>query len=287
MSAMSGGKRAAACLVLLGCSGWLAGALTTGAAPAEAPANSDAAPAGPARPAAPLPGKWKLVWHDEFDGDALDQVWHTAQYWDKDHTVVRDELQAYDATGVSLGGGMLRLTARAEAKYDRNYVSGLVQTGGVRDDPRRPTFSFTHGCLEVRAKLPSGKGLWPAVWLMPASYDDANGEVDVLEVIGSEPRVANFSLHRNGGKSTKTWTGPDFSRDFHTFAVDWRPDHVTWYVDGVERARMSDAALICPEAMYPILNLAVGGDWPGAPDAATKFPATMSVDYVRVWQQAP
>jgi beta-glucanase (GH16 family) len=284
---MSGGKRAAACFVLVGCTGWLAAAVTTRAAPGKTTGGAAAAPADPARPSAPLPGKWKLVWHDEFDGDAPGRVWHTAQYWDKDHTLVRDELQAYDATAVSVAGGMLHLTARAEAKYGRNYVSGLVQAGGVREDPGRPTFSFTFGCLEVRAKLPAGKGLWPAVWMMPASYDDRNGELDVLEVIGSRPRVAHFSLHRNGGKNTKTWTGPDFSQGFHTFAVDWRADRVTWYVDGAERARMTDKALICPEAMYPILNLAVGGDWPGAPDAATKFPATMDVDYVRVWQPAP
>ena len=69
--------------------------------------------------------------------------------------------------------------------------------------------------------------------------------------------------------------------------MDWQPDQVSWYVDGVERARSRDPSLICPEAMYPVLNLAIGGDWPGPPDASTVFPATMDVDYVRVWQRAP
>jgi beta-glucanase (GH16 family) len=232
-------------------------------------------------------GNWKLVWRDEFEGATLGPVWHCAQYWDKDHTVVGGgELQAYDATGVSIADGMLRLTARAEAKYGVNYVSGLVQAGGHREDPGRAKFAFQFGYLEVRAKLPSGRGLWPAVWMMPASYNDRNGELDVLEVIGSEPTVANFSLHRNGRKNTDTWKGPDFSRDFHTFGVHWQADQVSWYVDGVRRGRMADPALVCPEPMYPILNLAVGGDWPGAPDATTKFPATLTVDYVRVWQPA-
>ena len=235
----------------------------------------------------PVEGDWNLIFRDEFAGSALDPVWHTAQYWDNDYTVVgHGELQVYDETAVSVSDGMLHLTAREEAKHGMPYVSGLVQTGGndwVSDEPR---FSFTHGYMEVRAKLPSGQGLWPAIWMMPASYNDGNGELDVLEVIGSEPNVANFNLHRNGLNDGEDWVGPDFSEGFHTFGVDWQPDHVSWYVDGVERARMTDPALICPEAMYPILNVAVGGDWPGAPDATTAFPATMDVDYVRVWQRA-
>jgi beta-glucanase (GH16 family) len=181
---------------------------------------------------------------------------------------------------------MLHLTAREETKHGMPYVSGLVQTGGNDWVSGEPRFSFTYGYMEVRAKLPSGQGLWPAIWMMPASYNDANGELDVLEVIGSEPNVANFNLHRNGLNDGEDWIGPDFSEGFHTFGVDWQPDHVSWYIDGVERARMTDPALICPEAMYPILNVAVGGDWPGAPDATTTFPATMDVDYVRVWQRA-
>ena len=278
-----------ACLFMLGTATYLAGLTTIQTRPiaAAAPEAAPNASKRPAQPRPPVAGRWNLIWRDEFDAAALDPVWHPAQYWDKDHTVVGGgELQAYDRTGASVADGMLRLTARREAKYGVEYVSGLVQTGGHNEDPRRPKFSFKFGYLEVRAKLPSGKGLWPAVWMMPASYNDRNGELDVLEVIGSEPNVANFSLHRNGKKNTDTWTGPDFSRDFHTFGVHWRPDAVTWYVDGVERGRMADPGLVCPEAMYPILNLAVGGDWPGAPDASTKFPQTFHIDYVRVWQQA-
>src|SRR6185503_13354352 len=94
-------------------------------------------------PLPPMPGNWNLVWRDEFVGAALDPVWHHAQYWDKDHTVVGDgELQAYDRTAVSVGDGMLHLTAREERKHGVNYVSGLVQTGGHNEDPRRRKFSF-------------------------------------------------------------------------------------------------------------------------------------------------
>lgn len=227
-----------------------------------------------------------MIFRDEFDGGSLDPVWRTAQYWDGDHTVVgQGELQVYDATGVWVADGMLRLTARRENKHGMSYVSGLVQTGGDDDVSGEPRFNFRFGYMEVRAKLPAGQGLWPAVWMMPASYNDANGEIDVLEMIGSEPTNANFALHRNGRREVEDWLGPNLTRTFHTIGVDWQPTYVAWYVDGVERARVTDPALICPEAMYPILNVAVGGDWAGAPDDSTPFPATMEVDYVRVWQK--
>ena len=240
-------------------------------------------PANPAPP--PLAGDWRMIFRDEFAEDTLDPVWRTAQYWDHDHTVVgQGELQVYDATGVSVAGGMLRLTARREEKHGMPYVSGLVQTGGRSGVSGEPRFNFQYGYMEVRAKLPAGQGLWPAIWMMPASHDDDNGELDVLEMVGSDPTTANFALHRNGLDEVEDWAGANLTRTFHTFGVDWQPTHVVWYVDGVERARVTDPALICPEAMYPILNVAVGGDWAGAPDESTPFPATMEVDYVRVWQ---
>jgi beta-glucanase (GH16 family) len=159
-------------------------------------------------------------------------------------------------------------------------------TGGEKFAPASPRFSFLYGYLEVRARVPAGRGLWPAVWLMPASYDDDNGELDVVEVIGDRPSRAQFALHRRGRDLVRGWEGPDLSRDFHTYGVDWQADHVIWYVDGVERARTTDRSLICPEAMYPILNLAVGGPLAGPPDRSTRFPATFDVDYLRVWQQS-
>jgi beta-glucanase (GH16 family) len=243
-------------------------------------------PSAPDEPAPPVAGAWRSVFRDEFDDAALDPVWHTAQWWDRTVTVVGDgELQAYAPSGVSVGAGMLHLTARKDSRYGAPYVSGMVMTGGNDSDSNEPRFNFLYGYMEVRAKLPPGQGMWPAIWMMPASYDDGNGEMDVLEVVGSTPREANFSLHRRGRGDTDDWVGPDFSQGFHTFGVDWQADHVAWYVDGVERARMTDRGLICPEAMYPIINLAIGGDWGGPPNASTVFPATMDVDYVRIWQR--
>jgi hypothetical protein len=243
--------------------------------------------ADPGVPAPPLAGTWRLVFRDDFTATALDPVWRTAQYWDHDVTVVGEgELEAYDATGASVSDGLLHLAARPDDRHGVPYTSGLVMTGGERAAPASPRFSFLYGYLEVRARIPAGKGLWPAVWMMPASFNDDAGEIDVVEVFGHEPTRAQFALHREHRDDVDDWTGPDLSADFHTYGVDWQPDHVDWYVDGAPRARMADPALICREAMYMILNLAVGGA-AGAPDATTAFPATMDVDYVRVWQGAP
>jgi beta-glucanase (GH16 family) len=236
---------------------------------------------------ADLPGDWKLVFRDEFSGDLPDPVWRTTQYWEHEVTVVGDgELQAYAPSGVSVGGGMLRLTARRDDTYGVPYTSGLVMSGGERAPPASPRFNFLYGYIEVRAKVPSGAGLWPAVWMMPASYRDDMGELDVVEIRGDEPARAQFTAHRRGRQDSHVWDGYDLSQDFHTYGMEWRSDYVAWFVDGVERARTDAPNLIAHEPMYPLLNLAVGGDYAGPPDATTPFPATLEVDYVRVWQSA-
>jgi len=239
-------------------------------------------PGGP-----PLGGKWNSVFDDEFDGDRLDPIWRTAQYWDHAYTFVGgDEWQAYDSTGVDVSDGALHLTAREESKYGANFVSGLVQTGGELNTPEQPTFSFAFGYIEVRAKFPPGQGLWPSIWMLPASHNDANGELDVVEFLGGDTSRAYFTTHRHGSFVNKSFSGPDFTTGYHTFGLDWAPDHVTWYVDGVPRVTNTDPKLICQEAMFPIMNVSVGGAWGGYPDANTQFPATMDVDYLRVWQRA-
>lgn len=243
--------------------------------------------AGVAAAPPPVAGDWRLIFRDEFSGAALDPVWRTAQYWDHEVTVVgKDELQAYDATGVSVGGGLLRLTARRDDTHGVPYTSGLVMTGGERSLPASPRFNFRFGFVEVRAKLPAGVGLWPAVWMMPANYHDDLGELDVVEVFTEDPTEALFATHRGRRQDVHDWEGPDLSQDFHTYAMEWRPNHVAWFVDGVERARTSSRSLVVQEAMYLILNLAVGGRFQDPPNDTTVFPATMEVDYVRVWQEA-
>jgi hypothetical protein len=111
-----------------------------------------------------------------------------------------------------------------------------------------------------------------------------------MEILGQNPKVQNMTYHyvRPDGTLTSvgsTWTGPDFSAGWHTFGVDWQPDAMVWYVDGVPRARLTDAAAITSKASYLVLNLAVGGNWAGSPDRSTAIPADYLVDYVRVWDR--
>jgi beta-glucanase (GH16 family) len=235
----------------------------------------------------PIAGNWQTIFDDEFNGTTLNPVWHTAQYWDNSATVVGNgELEAYDASGVSVSGGQLHLTARADNQYGVPYVSGLVMTGGEQSNPALPTFSFQYGYMEVSAKIPKGQGLWPAIWMVPASYQDQNGEIDVMEVLGGNTNQPYFTVHRFGQLKQHTLIGADLSAGFHTYAVDWEPNQITWYLDGVAVATCTDQSLIPDVPMYPIMNLAVGGDWGGPPSSTTAFPATMDIDYIRVWQSA-
>jgi beta-glucanase (GH16 family) len=250
-------------------------------AAATAPTSSSS----DATPTPPIAGNWQMIFDDEFDGTTLNPVWHTAQYWDHSVTVVgKGELEAYDASGVSVSGGQLQLTARADDQYGVPYVSGLVMTGGDQSNPAQPTFNFQYGYLEVSAKIPKGQGLWPAIWMMPASYQDQDGEIDVMEVLGGNTTQPYFTVHRFGQMEQHTLIGADLSAGFHTYGVDWEPNKITWYLDGVAVATCTNPSLIPQVPMYPIMNLAVGGDWGGPPSSTTQFPATMDIDYIRVWQ---
>ncbi len=105
-----------------------------------------------------------------------------------------------------------------------------------------------------------------------------------MEILGNQPTAYHMNFHYVGGDAGYTWNGPDFSAGWHVLGLDWEPNAIVWYVDGVERWRYTDTAHIPNEAEYLLLNLAVGGDWPGPPNGSTPFPSYFDVDYVRVWQ---
>ena len=247
-----------------------------------------------------------LLFADEFDGASLDgNKWSTCYWWsapDNGCTIGSNaELEWYQPSGALVSDGTLKLRAERRTvvaqpsgkTYD--YTSGMVTTGGI-EHVRAPQFAFTYGYAEARVKVPAGRGLWPAFWLLPKdglpnSSPDSRPEIDVVEIIGDKPAEANFNFHyRTASGATgdrgSEWVGPDFSAGWHTFAIDWHPGAIVWYVDGVERWRFADAANVPAEPMYLLLNLAVGGTWPGSPDASTAFPADYQVDYVRVWDSA-
>lgn len=226
---------------------------------------------------------WELTLHDEFDGAALDAAKWSDHYW-HGRTHANRELEYYASDTVEVKDGLLRLTAREVPPERRKETAGLPYASGMIEGSGK--FAQQYGWFEMRAKLPAGKGYWPAFWLLPATRKWPP-EIDILEVLGHEPDVAYFTTHwrregRQLGSDGHKGKGPDLSADFHTFAVDWEPGLVVWYVDGVERARTNKG--VPDEPMYVIVNLAIGGDWPGNPDATTKFPQTMLVDYVRVYR---
>ncbi len=155
------------------------------------------------------------------------------------------------------------------------YTSGLITT--------QPSFQQTYGYFEIRAALPRGKGLWPAFWLLPADLSWPP-EIDVLESIG-DPTTAYVTAHSKHGKAKGIETKLK-GEGFHTFAVAWDAKDLVWYVDGAEIGRQPTP----PDAnkpMYMLANMAMGGDWAGAPDDTTKFPATYAIDYIRAYRFAP
>jgi beta-glucanase (GH16 family) len=223
---------------------------------------------------------WTLTFDDEFDGNGVDTTkWNKL---DGNSPIINNEIQAYiDRGTILVSGGALRLIARHEQGVQQGktqqYVSGEITT--------RRKFSQAYGYFEARCKMPKGKGLWPAYWLLPAG-GGWPPEIDILEWLGKSPNKIYFTNHwkdRGHKSNSKEIQGPDFSADYHTFAVDWEPDAIVWYLDGVEKHRSMQG--VPKEPFYIILNLALGGAWGGPPDKDTRFPASFDVDYVRVYQK--
>jgi beta-glucanase (GH16 family) len=241
--------------------------------------------------------QYQLVWHDEFDGIALDPTKWEVQLGNGCPNLCgwgNNELQSYRAENATVSGGVLRLTARRENSGGSAYTSARVRSK-LRGD-------WLYGRFEARAKVPTGRGLWPAFWLLPTDerYGGwaSSGEIDVLEILGHQPAKVYGTLHYGGtwpantsGGSNYTLPAGTFADDFHVFALEWTPTRMRWFVDGVqfaERTSWWSAGGPYPapfdERFHLLLNLAVGGDWPGAPDPATIFPQAFEVDYVRVYQ---
>ncbi len=163
--------------------------------------------------------------------------------------------------------------------WNYQYTSGLMTT--------QPSFSQLYGVFEIRARVPKGKGLWPAFWLLPANRSWPP-EIDVFEILGNDPTVLHTNAHsKASGKHTDAPSVihiPDASADFHTYAVDWEADEIAWYFDGVEVARKpTPADMHTP--MYMLANLGVGGYWPGSPDAFTAFPAILAIQWIRAYRR--
>lgn len=239
---------------------------------------------------------WHLAFADEFQGRRLNsRHWVTCYWWDKGGCTngATNERQWYLPGNVTVSGGALHLVARKQTVRGSDgrwypYTSGIVTTGRLTHNTQRsPRFAFRYGRVVARIRMPAGRGLWPAFWLLPASQR-SRPEIDVVEVRGQHPRRMHAHLHYLAGGEKHDpghhWTGADTSAGWHNYAIDWSPGSIVWSVDGHVVWRFTKRAAIPHQRMYLLLNLAVGG-WPGDPVAATPFPSELDVDYVRVWQK--
>jgi beta-glucanase (GH16 family)/Ca2+-binding RTX toxin-like protein len=197
-----------------------------------------------------------------------------------------NELEYYSDSSVGVNpftdsNGVLTITAAPGANpLGLPYNSGIITTEG--------SLNFEYGLIEVSAKLPAGAGLWPAIWLLPSSFDWPP-EIDIMEMLGDNPSVIYASTHSGANNDSSTlgvYTG-DTTQSFHTYGLDWEPDHITWYFDG-NAIRTVATPSDMHQPMYLLINLAVGGNgsWPGPPTSAAEFPAQMSIDYVRYYVSA-
>ena len=241
--------------------------------------------------AAPAAGNWDLYASFDFNTPPTAPTFVNTLWG---HTHFPGELESYQPANVSASNGVASLTARQESVGGMPFSSGIINTGGntATGGSISPGFSFLYGYIEGRMKLVSGNGFWTGFWMLPTpnanGYHDGDGEIDIMEQIGSDPTSIAGSLHHDPTNRTKDFhSGVDLSADFHTYGVDWEPDHITWYVDRSPYLTMTTDVPNVP--MYVILNLAIGDatSWAGTPDATTPFPTTMQVDYVHVYKSVP
>ena len=230
-----------------------------------------------------MQAKWALVWADEFTGTTLDAAnWIAAD----GASNVNRELQYYTPSDVYLEDGSLVLRSQRRSMGGRAYTSGEVRTGSKR------TVQIGNA-VEWRTQSPSGKGIWPANWLVNTPCDGLNGcganwppEIDVMELRGSLPDV-NLMTHwwgtyPNEGHRTSEYGGVPLSSGYHTYRVEWFADSVLWYIDGAQRAKHTSN--VTGGILQLVMNTAVGGDFDGSPAPATVFPQYQRIDYVRVYR---
>ncbi|MHA3946960.1 ricin-type beta-trefoil lectin domain protein [Cellulomonas bogoriensis] len=276
-----GGRRGAAAATVL-----LAAGAVAGSGPATAVTASQPVPTSAG----------DLVWSQEFEGPAGSApdpaVWN---YDTGDHGWGNAELQNYTTSRANSaldGRGNLVITARQEP--DGSYTSARLHTNDKVE--------IQYGRVEARIQIPRGQGIWPAFWMLGADFPQVpwpnSGEIDIMENVGFEPHLVHGTVHGPGysggdgiGDSYMHPQGWSFADDFHVYAIDWSPGEIRWSVNGHEYHRLTRADLgsrqwVFDKPYFLILNVAVGGQWPGYPDGTTRLPQEMKVDYIRVYDGA-
>lgn len=312
------GRRAAVALAIAIAAGACAGSTTSGSPPTQAVTVPDTAAPATTTTAAPTttteaftpaiappppipirddPG-WELVWHDEFDSDEIDLTSWTYDIggWGWGN----GEAQYYtsEPRNARLANGLLVIEAHQEKYENSYYTSARMLTQGLRE--------FRYGRFEARIKVPAGAGLWPAFWMLGSDFihqaeDEANrwpfvGEIDVMEYVGREPDLILGTVHGPGYAGSlglSKWFRQDYeiADEFHTYAIEWDYDGIRWFYDDqmyydLPRTGVGNRDWVFDGEFFLILNLAVGGLFPGPIALDLEFPVQMYVDYVRVYQRA-
>jgi beta-glucanase (GH16 family) len=251
-----------------------------------------------ADPAENLPGSWQLAWSDEFkqpDGSKPDPTKWGYDTGGSGYGNNEREYYTDRTNNVRIENGKLVIEALQQDFGGKHYTSGRILTQGK--------YSWTYGIFEARIKIPRGQGIWPAFWMLGTGIETngwpACGEIDIMENIGREPGTVHGTVHGPGYSGAHGIGGPVsladnavVADDFHIFAVDCEPGSVTWFMDGKKYFSITRASLptgarwVFDEPKFLLLNLAVGGYWPGYPDATSTYPQRMVVDYVRVYQKS-
>jgi beta-glucanase (GH16 family) len=249
-----------------------------------------------------LPSAWRLIWSDEFDGIAGSEPDESkwipvigGSGWGN------QELECYTQSGNATQDGNSNLVIEARKENPDNYhcwygdcqyTSARLITKGL--------FEFTYGRVEACAKIPYGQGIWPAIWMLGNNIDTVgwphNGEIDICENIGREPATIHATIHGpnyagvNGISGAYTLPEGRFADSYHLFAVEWTTNRIAFFVDHMNYFTLTRADVeqrgmwVYDHPFYLLLNVAVGGNWPGNPDSNSTYPQRMLVDYIRVYQ---
>lgn len=231
---------------------------------------------------------WDMVWHDEFDGEVIDLENWTYDLGGGGWGNQEWEYYTDRSENARVEEGALIIEAHKERFENQNYTSARLKTQGLH--------SWTYGRVEAKIKLPEGQGIWSAFWMLGDDIVTVGwpqcGEIDILENIG-DPSTVYGTVHgpgysgANGVGNSQQITG-SLSDDLHTYVIEWAPEEINWYVDGIKFHTVTPSNIpgewVYNHNFFIILNLAVGGEWPGYPDETTVFPQQMLVDYVRVYQ---
>lgn len=304
--------------ILVGCGGGGSKQSSTGVSSS----SSSSVVSSSSSPSSVVPGQWELVWSDDFDGAELDST-----KWSFERNCrggFNNELQCYTnrqgsstESNVYFEDGIMHIVARKEnfngqAKHDdeagynvndtsapRNYTSARLRTKNKGD--------WKYGRVDVRAKLPQGQGIWPAIWMLPTNSEYGgwpySGEIDIMEAVNSNTGTFGNTIHGtlHYGGLTHQYLGKTFVPganiwdEFHTYSIEWEEGTIRWYVDENHYATQtsdkwytdktnSPSAAPFDKAFHLLLNLAAGGNWPGNPNDQTVFPQIFSIDFVRIYQ---